>query len=266
MRIDLAELAKRATSPRRKSVTLRDIIPPATLATDLYRSVYLPVVTTWARASDRILAEYERTLSSMTTDAPSDITGILDQAEAELSRLVLLLRPSLSDWTIRVEKWWRGRWIGAVLAASKVDLSTLLTVGDVRETLETILGWNVDLVQDVSRQTRQRISNAVFDGLRNRTPAREVAKQIREATGMARDRSQRIAADQLTKLTSSLASERRRQAGLTKWEWRSSHKLHFRPEHAARDGKVYSDDDAPKDLPGQLPYCGCRERAVLTFD
>ena len=81
-----------------------------------------------------------------------------------------------------------------------------------------------------------------------------------------RARSQRIASDQLTKLNSSLASERRRQAGLDEWEWKSSHKLHFRPEHAARDGKVYSDATAPNDLPGQLPFCGCRELAVLNFD
>lgn len=282
MRIDLPALAARANPGRRKrTTTFRDIIPPATLATDLYRAVYLPVVSTWARTADRVIAEYERTLSSMTTDAPSDITSILDQAEAELTRLVLLLRPALSDWTLRVERYFRSRWIGAVLAASKVDLTTLLSVDDVRETLETILGWNVDLVQDVSRQTRQRISNAVFDGLRARAPAREVARQIREATGLARDRSQRIAADQLQKLTASLATERRRQAGLSTYMWMHSRKKHPRVEHEHRDGHLFSDDPAmvgqvvegktveaqPErgDQVGQKPYCGCRERAVLLF-
>ena len=191
--------------------------------------------------------------------------SILEKAAGEFSRLFVLLRPALRDWTVRTEKWQRGKWRGAVLAASSVDLGTMIGPEDVAEPLEQILNWNVELVQDVSQQARQRISSAVFAGLTARTPAREVAADIREAVSMSRARSVRIASDQLTKLTSSLASERRRQAGLTSWEWRSSHKLHFRPEHQARDGKTYTDADAPADLPGQLPFCGCRERAVLVF-
>jgi len=135
-----------------------------------------------------------------------------------------------------------------------------------RATLETTIEWNTALIRDVSAVTQQRIGNAVYDGLRNRTPARDVAKNIRGSVGMSRDRSVRIASDQLNKLTSSLADERRREAGIDTWMWRSSHKLHYRPEHAARDGKEYTDETAPQDRPGQLPYCGCRSQAVVKFD
>lgn len=266
MRYDLLALARRARNPRRRSVTLRDIVPPATLATNLYLSSFKPIIDLWTRITPRIAAEYERSLSSLTTDAPSDLSNILDEAEAELTRLLLVLRPALRNWLVQVERWQRGKWIGAVLAASGVDLTTLIGPEDARETLDMVLERNVGLIKDISAQARQRISTAVFEGLRARSPARDVGKAIVEATGMAKRRAVNVAADQLTKTTSALASERRRQAGLDKWEWRSSHKLHFRPEHAARDGKVYSDEDAPADLPGQLPYCGCRERAVLSFE
>ncbi|MFS0771051.1 hypothetical protein [Sphingomonas sp. 1P08PE] len=281
MRIDLPALARRATNPRRKSVTLRDIVPPAVLATDLYRSSYLPVVTIWANAAERIIAEYERSLSALTTDAPADLTGILDQTEGEMSRLVLTLRPALRDWVLRIERYMRSKFIGAVLAASKVDLSTLLGPEDVAKTLEQVLEWNINLIDDVSTQARQRMSNAVFAGLTARKPAREVAVEIRQATGFARDRSIRIASHQLSSLTSQLASERRRQAGIDVWEWRHSRKLHPRKDHQARDGHYYTDNPAmagkevdgkivqvaPKadDLPGIPPACGCRERSVLVF-
>lgn len=263
---DLAAIARRVQNPRRPSITIRDIVPPATLATNLYQSAYAPLIAMWRRYAERINAEYERSLAALTTDAPADVNLTLAAVEAELQRLLLTLTPALRTWVLSVENWQRGKWRGAVLAATGVDLGTLIGPADVQQTLEQILEWNTNLVVDVSQQTRQRISNAVFAGLTNRTPAREVAKQISEATGMARDRSLRIASDQLTKLTSNLASERRRQAGIDSWEWRSSHKRHFRPEHAARDGKVYTDETAPDDKPGQLPYCGCRERAVLVFD
>jgi hypothetical protein len=266
VRFDLLALARRATNRRRRTVTLRDVVPPAVLATDLYRAVYAPVVEQWARAAERLAAEYARTLAAMTTDAPADLGTTLEQAEAELSRLILLLRPAMRVWTLRVEAWQRGKWVGAALAASGVNLATLLGPGDVQDTLEALIERNVGLVRDVGEQARQRMASAVFEGLRARTPAREVAAQLREASAMSRRRSVNIASDQLTKATSALADERRRQAGIDEWEWVHSRKAHPRSEHVARNGKVYSDTSPPPTMPGQEPFCGCRQRAVLRFD
>lgn len=266
MRYSLAAMTRRTRNPRRSAIVLRDIVPPATLATDLFRSAFLPVIQTWEAAIPAIVAEYERTLSAMTTDAPADVEAQLSFVEQEVNRLLLVLTPRLRDWALRVERWQRGKWRGAVLSATGVDLQTLIGPEDVRETLETTINWNVALVKDVSAQAQQRISNAVFSGLNERKPSREVAKEIREATGMARRRSINIASDQLSKVTSALADERRREAGIDTWKWHHSGKLHPRAEHQARNGKEYTDATAPADLPGRLPFCGCRSQAVLTFD
>lgn len=265
-RFDLATLARRQRNIRRSSVVLRDIAPPATLATDLYRSTYARVIAAWSDALPRINAAYERTLSDMTTDSPADVRAEIDGAAEQISRLVLLLTPEVRDWALRTERWFRGKWRGAVLSATGVDLATMLGPEDVRTTLETAVEWNVALIKDVSAQAQQRISNAVFDGLRNRTPPREVAKSIREAVDMGRRRSVNIAADQANKLTSALAEERRREAGIDTWKWRHSRKAHPRADHQTRDGKEYTDATAPKDLPGRLPFCGCRSQAVVKFD
>lgn len=245
------------------------------LATDLFAS-YRPVLSLLNRYAERLNAEYERTLSSMQTDSADDLNSILASLSDELQRLVLTLTPSLREWCLRVESWQRGRWRGAVLSATAVDLATLLGPADVAVPLETALAWNVDLVRDVGTQARQKMATAVFAGLQARSPARDVAKQISEATGFARDRSRRIASDQLSKLTSSLAEERQRQAGITQVEWKSSHKLHARPHHATRDGKVYDLDtrkpiDGGEAVPagdwaGRPPYCGCRTLSRLVFD
>ena len=266
MAFDLKAMARRAKNIRRRQIVIRDIIPPAVLASNLYARAYRPVVQAWSDGADRIIAEYTRTLSDMTTDAPVDVSGEINSVSDAIDRLILLLTPEIRDWALQVETWFRGKWRGAVLSATGVDLAVLIGAGDARATLETYIQWNASLVKDVSAEAEKRISTAVYDGLRNRTPAREVAKTIREAVDMSRRRSINIASDQLSKISSSLASERRREAGLDHWKWRSSHKKHFRPEHQARDGKVYTDEDAPKDLPGQLPFCGCREQAVMVFD
>lgn len=280
MRFDLTSIAKRPRGKR--SVVLRDIVPPAMLASDLFASCYRPVVNLLQRYTARLVAEYERSLSALTTDSAADIADILDELGAELSRLVLSLTPGVRDWVLRVEKYQRGRWVAAVLSASGVHLETLLTVGDVRETLEQVLNWNVALVKDVGTQAQQRISNAVFSGLQNRSPARDVAREIREATGFARGRSLRIASDQLSKLSLALASERRLQAGLSVYEFKHSHKRHPRAIHVAMDGHLYSADktmigravdgktveaEMAQDLrAGRPPFCGCRELATIVWD
>lgn len=135
MKYDLAQLARRQRNPRRKSITLRDIIPPATFASNLYARCYRPIVTLWTNATPRIMAEYERTLSAMTTDAPADVQAAIDGTADDFLRLLIQLIPELRDWLVRTEAWQRDKWRAAVLSATGVDLLTVLGPADVRETL-----------------------------------------------------------------------------------------------------------------------------------
>lgn len=277
MRYDLTAMARRARNPRRKMIVLPDKRPPAMLAMDLYRSSYAPVITAWQAAIPAIMVQYERALSELVTDSPADVEQEIAQAEAGLSRLFMLITPRLREWAIKVETWHRGAWRGAVLSATGVDLGTMLGPADMRVTLESAIAWNASLVKDVSKQIEQRIATAAFEGLRNRRPAREVAKAMNEATGLGKKRSLRVAQDQMAKLAGSLADERRREAGLDVWKWRHSGKKHPREDHKARDGRLYADTTAdadperkilppPPDRPAQLPYCGCRGQGVIIFD
>lgn len=271
---DLPAMARRARpNSRQRSITLREIAPPAVLATDLYRQCYLPVINAWTRALPAIEAAYAASLSELTTDAAGDVTAEIDGAAEEVSRLLLLLTPAVKDWALRVEKWYRGKWRGAVLSATGVDLETMLGPDDVRKTLEATIEWNTSLIKDVSDQARKRIGDAVFSGLNQRQPAREVAKAIRGAVTMGRDRSVRIASDQLSKLSSSLAEERQREAGIEQVIWRHSRKKHPRADHVKRDGKRFyldskkavdgSETVEAGDWAGQRPYCGCRTQAWI---
>jgi SPP1 gp7 family putative phage head morphogenesis protein len=262
VKFDLARLVKRRS---RQSIDLARIITTKAQADDLAK-IYLRVVNAWKAGTDSIIASYERTLSEIVADSVESTGGAIDDIAAALQRLVLQLTPALRDWAFRVEQWHRGKWTRGVLAATDIDLSLLLGPQDVQETVEATVARNVALVRDVSDEAKRRIADSVFRGLQQRTPAVEVAKEIREATGMARARSIRIAADQSVKLASALDAERQRQAGLDHWKWRWSHKKHGRPEHIARDGKIYTDETAPKDLPGVLPFCGCVRQGVIVFD
>jgi hypothetical protein len=276
VRFDLASMTRRLRNPRRKSIPIRDIAPTAVLAGDLYRSAYAPVISTLQASADRIAAEYGRTLAEVTTDSAADLGLELDGLKVVLDRLLLTLTPRLRDWVLRAEQWHRGKWRGAVLSATGVDINTMIGPQDVAQPMEAIVEWNVALIRDVGDQARQRIASAVFAGLNERRAATDVAKDIRAATGMARDRSLRIASDQLTKLTASLDGERMTQAGIEEFIYRHSGKLHPRSWHRARDGRHYDlstfeevgggETIAADDRPGVPPFCGCRKQGVVTFD
>ena len=265
MPYDLTAIAKRTRPTRKKSATFRDIPPSTALANDLYSACYAPIVAAWTAALPDIMAEYERSLSAITRDAPADLQSEVGKVETSIDRLFITIRPALERLILRTEQWHRGKWRGAALSATGVDVGTMIGPDAVRTTLGLAVERNVGLIKDVSAQARNRISDSVFRGLQQRRPARDVAKEIRDATGMARDRSMRIASDQLSKITESLSDERRREAGLDKWEWKWSGKQNGREEHIARDGRIYSDDDPPEDMPGELPFCGCRSLSVIEF-
>lgn len=141
----------RANPGRRKRVVvIRDTPLPAMLATDLFQSSYRPVLALIERYAVLANAEYARSLSALITDSGDDLTNIFERMGQELASLVLLLRPAMRDWTIKLERQSRRRWSAAVLAATNVSLDTLLGPEDVAVPLETALNWNVSLVRDVS--------------------------------------------------------------------------------------------------------------------
>ncbi len=266
MQYDLRAMTLRARpNLRRKSITLREIAPPATFATDLYLRSYRPIVLLWRERIPAIMAEYERTLSSMTTDSPADVQREIEAGEATFTRIFLELSAGVRLWTLRTEEWTRARWRGAVLSATGVDVGTLVGAGDMRATIEATIARNVGLIRDVSAQAQGRITDAVFRGLNQRLPARDVAREIRGAVDMSQRRAIGIASHQLSDISNRLADERRREAGLDEYEWIHSRKRNGRPEHIARNGKIYSDKNPPPTLAGAEPYCGCRTRAHIDF-
>lgn len=265
MKFDLAQQAARRR-PSRRPIDLPPIITTKAQADDLAK-VYLQMVQGWRMGSAAIVESYTKTLEQiLTTDTVNETQAAMDVLGANIQRLLLLLTPDLKDWAIRTESWHRGKWARGVLSATDINLETLLGPTDVQETVEASIARNVSLVRDVSDEARRRIADSVFRGFQQRTPAHEVAKEITQATAKARRRSVRIAADQTVKLASALDAQRQRQVGLDHWKWRHSGKLHPRLQHKERDGKVYTDETAPKDLPGQLPFCGCVRQGVVVFE
>ncbi len=248
------------------------MINPTRAQRDELAAIYVKVPKlVSAFCTERMMPTYSRSLERQLardaiTDSPADIQGELDALGSQLERLVLTLIPELRSWVIRQQKWHAARWAANVKTATTVVLSTLIGPEDVATTMQAVLARNIALITNVADEAKAKVADAVWRGFQARSAARDVAKEITETMQVSRRRGINIASDQMQKLSSALDGERLRQAGIGEWIWRWSHKLHGRKEHIARDGNHYTDATAPSDLPGMLPFCGCKRQAFVKFD
>lgn len=250
----------------RRSVTLRPIITTRAQTDTLYR-IYAPVVRIWADAVPSILSEYERTISSMTTDSVSDLEDIIERTDSNAVAAVFSFRWFFGRYLDNLVAWHLNRFIANLKYATNIDASSIIGPAP-RDTLEAIIARNVALVRNVSDQTRERISDAVYRSITNRTSVRDLSKEISGILGGQRKRALRIASDQTVKISAAMDTARANDLGLYEWEWLHSKKVHFRPIHKARDGSIYDDRDLPAsvrdDQPGQAPFCGCAKRYIVS--
>lgn len=246
---------------------LRPIIPTQAQENTLAR-IYLAIPRVWSEAAtNRIIPAYSRTLSQMARDSVSDIEFEIAETDSTILRAVLTFQNAFRAWGADFSMWHFRRFAANLKYATNVDLGDILGADD-SDTMAAILSRNVALVRSVSDQTRERIQDIVYRGVTNRTPVAEVAKEIAQATGLAKARSRRIASDQLVKMSAALDESRMRDIGIDSFKWMHSHKKNFRPHHKERDGRIFKWDDPEirSDKPGFAPFCGCKARGVIEGD
>lgn len=256
---------------------------PSTIERELF-GIYREVTDAWWRASkDLILPTYlsgvetererDKRMAALGRDSVAVLDDVKDGARAVneanqmIERLIATLTDDVETWALGVEKYQRDKFVSVVYTATSIELNTVLSALDMAPTVEAVVERNMSLIRDVSEQTRQRIADIFFRNYQQRTPLRSVAKQISDAVGLARDRALRIASDQTVKLAALLDEQRQRDVGIESFIWVHSGKVHYRPEHKARNGKRYKWSTAKSvlrgDLPGVLPFCGCKAQGVL---
>lgn len=265
--VDLRALA-RERGVRRKSVTLPVIRTTQAQTSSLARRM-VAVVDVWAvSARDVLLPEYARTLagsSGPVRDSIPDLEAQIAATDARAVRATLDFGQWFRGWASDLSEWHLRKILDAIFSQLRIDLRPFASAINDPAVIEAALARNVALVRSVSDDTRAKIADAIFRGQQAGTSTADVTREISEVLGKSKDRARRIATDQTAKLGATLDQQRQEALGFTEFEWVHSGKVHYRPEHLARDGKVYSwrENDLDGDLPGVAPFCGCKAKAVL---
>lgn len=259
MKLDLPALIR--ASNRRTPLVVDMPTPSYSMERELAK-IYLDVLSVWTKntVSD-LIAEYEQGLQ-----VRDSVETVLESVDQRTLQATLTFRKKWKAWADRGVRWHFKTLITKLKYATKLKLDDVIspsvTDGD---TVNDLLEWNVSLIRNITADSRNKIASIVYSGLTSRTPATQVARQIREATGMSTARAKRIASDQTVKLSSALDASRLKDLGCDGYEWMHSGKTHFRPEHKARNKKYikFGSEIDKTDPPGHAPFCGCKRRMVL---
>jgi SPP1 gp7 family putative phage head morphogenesis protein len=202
-------------------------------------------------------------------DSLDDIDRLLSLIVTQTQNVMTRLQVELRGWGSSVERNQRTAFAASLFSATRVDMSTLLSPHAVERTVEHYLTWSTSLIRDVGAEAQKRIAGAVLQAIREETPPRELAKQIREFEDMSYRRALNIASDQTTKLSAALDRARQEEVGITAFTWIHSGSPHPRDWHLDRDGEVFpwdTDEIDTGDFPGEPPFCGCIAQATIVDD
>jgi SPP1 gp7 family putative phage head morphogenesis protein len=266
MRYDLAALARRR-GVRRKAIVFRPIEPTQALAgllaaigEDLVREAETGI-------REALLPVYAPRPVLTQDDTASTVGDALATVATGLRRLALMIGPKVREWAVRVEEWHRPRFAAGVRAGTGADVVAFLTAPDAEDQVSAAAEWAASLITSLSEDLQKEVASLTWAAYAQQTPREELAKQLQERLGIAHNRARFIARDQTTKLAAALDRMRQQEAGMDRYRWRHSGKLHPRPEHVARDGKIFRWSDPPAGgHPGTEPNCGCRAQAYLSLD
>lgn len=129
---------------------------------------------------------------------------------------------------------------------------------------ENFVTQNVSLISTVDERYFNEIEQIVHSGARKGLPTAEIQKMIAQRGDVSKSRAALIARDQVNKFNGQLNKLRQQDVGVERYRWRTSLDERVRPQHSAREGKIYSWDEPPSDgHPGEPIQCRCYAEPVL---
>lgn len=265
MTFNLAQLARQAG--RRTNVTLAPIEITDTLKRELYAITVLPVRGWEQQVRQRVRPGYAQAISTLTRDDESDdMAEIIRISEALVAAGLVEVEVRVERWLTQAVKWHEERWNAAVRSGTGIDVFPFIDRRQNDARVKAFLRRITNLISDIDATARKDIAETVWRGFTEQTPRRDVAKELTRRLGIQRARANRIAVDQAQKLNGELTAIRMAEAGLSAYKWRHSGKRNYRPEHLARNGKVYKLGQPAGDEPGFKPFCGCIRLPIVDVE
>jgi len=157
-----------------------------------------------------------------------------------------------------------------------LGVSPTLTEKWLEPKIESFIERNIALIESIPEEYFSKLETTIRQGVESGKTTKELKEEIQKAiNNKLFDRAQLIARDQTNKFFGNLNELRQKEAGVSKYKWRTSKELSVRgrpdglypnadPSHWEREGVTFSWDDPPEDgHPGFACNCNCYAEPVL---
>lgn len=156
----------------------------------------------------------------------------------------------------RTSDWSRTEFSRQVKAGLGIDLP--LSDPGLAKKIEAFVSENVAAIKSIPNQYLDDVEKFITQAVRQGKRYADVAEELTARYGVAQSRAKLLAREQVNQFYSDLNQARQQDLGLTQYIWRTSGDDRTRPEHAKRDGKIFSWDSPPSGgAPGQAIGCRC---------
>lgn len=123
---------------------------------------------------------------------------------------------------------------------------------------------NIQLIKSIPTEALGKMQRKIINALQTGRTMTDTRAMIVEEFGVTKRRAELIARDQVGKLNGQITELRQTDIGVDSYIWRGVLDARERPEHVAREGKVFQWDKPPDDgHPGQPIQCRCTAEPVL---
>lgn len=170
-----------------------------------------------------------------------------------------------------------GNWQKAINQAIGVNVA--LPGTDMSANIDAWAEENTALITNLAQSYLSKVTTAVNSGFRDGLSWRDISKNIRAETGVAKRRADLIARDQVATMNMQVTKQRAADLEIKQFVWRTMEDQRVRgnpsgrypkakPSHYARNGKTYnwSDGAGARDkFPGQAINCRCFAANVIEF-
>lgn len=170
-----------------------------------------------------------------------------------------------------------GNWQKAINQAIGVNVA--LPGTDMSANIDAWAEENTALITNLTQSYLSKVTTAVNSGFRDGLSWRDISKNIRAETGVAKRRADLIARDQVATMNMQVTKQRAADLEIKQFVWRTMEDQRVRgnpsgrypkanPSHYARNGKTYnwSDGAGARDkFPGSGINCRCYAQNVVEF-
>lgn len=160
--------------------------------------------------------------------------------------------------------------------AGNISFDTGILGTQLNDVVTATVAENAALIKRIPKDYLGNVQGAVMRSIQQGNGLADLRPELDKYGVKIRNWAKNVAADQTRKAYNGINAGRMKSLGVDKFEWVHSHGSNNPREYHKEtlNGKIFSLSDPPvidertkeKGIPGQLPYCRCTMRPVVSFD